>query len=325
MSDNYEARVNSMEEDVDDFDDSYFADLSNFNDGDNEGDVENDDDNFLDIYNLTPKERFIHQIKKSSHKVIKHYQELSLWQRLLVSTVGVCIFILGVLFLIFHNVLLHKVVETSNELEENRATPFVLMLLIFCVAFPPMIGFSLLSTITGLVYGVSFEGWIILSVGAVLGSVCSFALFKTILHSQAERLVHSNRRFEAFASILQGNSSYWILALLRLCPFPYSLTNGAIAAVYGLTLRNFAIAQVITTPKLLIYLFIGSRIKNIGETDSTSSKLVDLISIIVAIVILTLTAWILYSKTQKKYSELQRQHEQIHTDDSTLFDPSFDV
>ena len=117
------------------------------------------------------------------------------------------------------------------------------------------------------------------------------------------------------------------MALLRLCPFPYSLTNGAMAAVYGLPTKNFAIAQLITTPKLLIYLFVGSRIKNIGETNSTSSKIINLLSIVVTMAVLTITAWVLYLKMQKKYAELQRNNEQLNSNpnDDTVFDPSFDI
>nr|CAI6607374.1 AIF_HP1_G0030750.mRNA.1.CDS.1 [Saccharomyces cerevisiae] len=74
-----------------------------------------------------------------------------------------------------------------------------------------------------------------------------------------------NGLFEALASrcyLPMIKNSYWILALLRLCPFPYSLTNGAIAGVYGISVRNFSIANIITTPKLFIYLFMRVFFRN---------------------------------------------------------------
>jgi len=159
--------------------------------------------------------------------------------------------------------------------------------------------------------------------GSVCGSVASFTVFKNLLHSRAEKLIHANRRFEAFASILQENNSYLILALFRLCPFPYSLTNGAVAGVYGISVRNFAIANVITTPKLLVYLFIGSRIKNLAETESPGSKLFDIISIFVAVCILMMTAWILYYKTNQKYKQLQREDNQAPID--SLGEADFEI
>lgn len=321
MSGNYEARVNSAELDENQAEDSYFADLGNFSDVENG----NDDEDFLDIYNLTPKERLLHHFKKTLHGFTTRCAGLPLWQRAVLVVLAGCIGILAILMLIFHNSILHKVVEMSDDLKGKNTTWLVLILLIFLVGFPPMIGFSLLATCTGLIYGVSLQGWSILAFGAVIGSVASFCLFKTLLHSQAEKLVHSNRRFEAFAAILQENNSYWVLALIRLCPFPYSLTNGAIAAVYGISVRNFSIAQLITTPKLFVYLFIGSRIRNMGETDSTGSRFFDLVSIVITMMVFTVTAWILYAKTQRKFAEISHRERQLNPDNDPVFDPSFEV
>ncbi|QLQ81981.1 hypothetical protein HG537_0G02350 [Torulaspora globosa] len=321
MSEPYEARVNSINVEADEIDESFLADLSNFSDADDS----REDENFLDMYNLTPKERLLHAIRRSIHGLSDQFYQLALWKRILILVFASCIAILAILMVIFHNSILQKVVEMSDDLRDRRITPLVLILLIFSVGFPPMIGFSLLSTSTGLIYGVSFQGWLILSLGAVLGSIASFCVFKTLLQSQAQKLVHSNRRFEAFAAILQENNSYWVLALLRLCPFPYSLTNGAIAAVYGISVRNFSIAQAITTPKLLIYLFIGSRIRSMGEDESTGSKLFDLMSIIIAIAVFTVTAWILYAKTQRKFADILRRERQLNSTSDLVFDPSFEV
>ncbi|CCC66884.1 hypothetical protein NCAS_0A03260 [Naumovozyma castellii] len=298
--------VGSRVDGMDEFD-SYFQDIDN---GNNMAGITNGDEfdnDFLDIYNLTPRQRIILNAKKMGYNLMKRFYALHLWQRALIIFLLICQIILIILFMVFHDAVLHKLLEVSNELEKKKSTQVVLLLLLFIVGFPPLIGYSFLSTSTGLLYGVSFHGWILLAVGSVCGSVASFYTFKTILHSRAEKLIHMNRRFEAFASILQENNSYLMLALLRLCPFPYSLTNGAIAAVYGVSVRNFTIANLITTPKLLVYLFIGSRIKKMAETDSTGSRLFDLLTIVVTMVLFMMTAWILYFRTKKRYMELKNQ------------------
>lgn len=287
----------------------------------NEVDV--NDNDFLDIYNMSPRERLMYSFRKNTQKLQFFFQSLRLWQQILIVLFGIMVMIMGVLLLVFHSTILHKVVVTSNELKEKMSTHFILIVLVFFVAFPPMIGYSLLSTTTGLIYGVSFEGWITLAFGSVTGSIVSFIVFKTILHSRAEKLVHLNKRFEALASILQENNSYWILALLRLCPFPYSLTNGAIAGVYGISVRNFSIANILTTPKLFIYLFIGSRIKSLAESESTGSRVFDVVSILVTLIILSLTAWLLYFKTKKRYLELQNRDRQVSPD--RLPETSFEI
>ncbi|KZV10029.1 TVP38 [Saccharomyces cerevisiae] len=337
MSQSYEAGNANMGQGEDDEFDGYFEDfdndiMPNSNNGQRVGtnaglsfndEVNVNDDDFLDIYNMSPRERLMHNIRKNVQKLQFYFYSLRLWQQIIIVLLGIMLMIMGILLLVFHNAILHKVVVTSNDLREKMSTHFILMVLIFFVAFPPMIGYSLLSTTTGLIYGVSFEGWVTLALGSVTGSIASFVVFKTILHSRAEKLVHLNRRFEALASILQENNSYWFLALLRLCPFPYSLTNGAIAGVYGISVRNFSIANIITTPKLFIYLFIGSRVKSLAESESTGSRVFDLVSIIITLLILSLTAWLLYFKTKKRYLELQNRDRQVSTDQ--LPELSFEV
>lgn len=312
---------NETDGDFDDFD-NYFGDLNdNITFEGTENDTE--DNNFLDMYNLPPRQRLLYKIRKVINQARNQFDALKSWQKLIVYFIGVCFFILGILFLVFRHKIMDKIVDTSNDLRSKTSTQFILVLLVFIVGFPPLIGYSFLSTSTGLIYGVSFHGWLILAIGSVCGSVASFAVFKNLLHSRAEKLIHSNSRFEAFASILQENNSYLILALFRLCPFPYSLTNGAIAGIYGISLRNFAIANIITTPKLILYLFIGSRIKNLAETESPGSKLFDIISIIITITVLMLTAWILYYKTNQRHNELQNQRNQAPID--SFGEPDFEI
>lgn len=306
------------DDDIDDFNDTLFNELNDDLEMSLDG---NDDPDFLEMYHLTPRQRFSYTVKRLMYHLSNQYSELVLWQRAIVILGGLCFFTLGVIFLVFHKAILQYLVETSNDLREKSSTQFILGLLIFTVGFPPLIGFSFLSTSTGLIYGVSFHGWFILSFSSVTGCIASFYVFHNLLKSRAEKLVHANKRFEAFSSILQENNSYWILALLRLCPFPYSLTNGAIAGVYGISLKNFAIANIITTPKMFIYLFVGSRIKSLGETKSTAEKFLDVLSILFTLIVFTLTAWLLYFRTQKRYNELKnRQNQQLPPSD--MPDPS---
>lgn len=266
-----------------------------------------DELDFYDNYQLSPRQRLMTQIKKFYVNLLNQFLSLPLWQRIVLIFAGLCCGTIGLLLLVFHNKIFNWLVTVSNELHDKKSTQFILGCLIFVVGFPPLIGYSFLSTSTGLIYGVSWHGWLILSISSVCGSIASFTVFKNILKSRAEQLVHTNKRFEAFASILKENNGYWFLALLRLCPFPYSLTNGAIAGVHGITIKNFAIANLITTPKLFIYLFVGSKLKNIGETKSSSEKIFDILSIVFTGVVFTMTAWLLYFKTQQRYQLLSTQ------------------
>ncbi|AMD21047.1 HEL234Wp [Eremothecium sinecaudum] len=270
-----------------------------------------DDEDFLDEYPMTARQRFLHRLERNGKRIWKKFMELPLWKQITIVAFCSTVSTLGLVAVTFHHKILQHIIKFSNELYALWYMPLVFFLLIFVVSFPPMVGFSLLCTSVGLVYGVSLQGWVIISLGTVLGSIASFVVFKTVLHSYAERLVRLNDKFDALASILRDNNSYWIIALIKLCPVPYSLTNGAMAGIYGISVRNFSIAQVLTTPKSVMYLFIGSRIKNIGESESSFTVFFDIISIFMAVSILVGTASLLYYKTSRRYQELQRRNEYL--------------
>lgn len=298
MADRYEARISSAGGLR--TADTYFLDSN-----DNFDDL---DDDFLDIYNLSWKQRIIQQTKRSIRSIREKYDELSAGKKLLVVFLCVLEAILLFIVVVKREAIMHWLVEVSNDLKEKWYTAPLLMLLIILVSFPPVVGYTFLSLSTGLIYGLSIKGWFILAFSTVVGSVAAFTVFKKVLRSQAEKLIRMNSKLEAVSSVLQDNDSYYILALIRLCPFPYSFTNGALAGIYGISIRNFAIANVVTTPKALMYLFIGDRLKSMGEADSGAARLLNFISIVLACVFLVLTTWLLYYRFKKRYLELQSEH-----------------
>lgn len=258
-------------------------------------------------------EKLIDTVKEHVNQMYKHFKSLNTLHQTILVLLGLASGIFGILLLVFHNSILHKLVEISNTLRTKNSTQFIIFWALFIISFPPMLGYSFTSTATGLIYGVSFHGWIILASGTILGSISAFVVFQKILIERSKHLIKMNKKFEAFAMILQQNNSYWFLALFRLCPFPYSLTNGALASIYGVSVKNFAIANIITSPKLVMYLFIGSRIKHLGDDSNTgNSKLFDICSIFITVFILSLTAWVLYNKTQQKYLQLQNASEEAN-------------
>ena len=99
-------------------------------------------DNFLDMYNLTPRQRVAYSIKKSLYGAINYFR-IALWQRILIGTVGLLGLVGGILVAIFHSAILNYLVDTSNTLRERVSTQFILFLLLFLVGFPPMIGYTL--------------------------------------------------------------------------------------------------------------------------------------------------------------------------------------
>lgn len=123
---------------------------------------------------------------------------------------------------------------------------------------------------------------------------------RTILSKYVHRLIEQDTRFAALTLVLK-HDGLKLLCMIRLCPLPYSISNGAISTFETVKPFTFALATAIVTPKLMIHVFIGSRLAVIarsgGKMDAMT-KSINWLSIIVGAIIGGLTAWFIY----KRYS-----------------------
>jgi uncharacterized membrane protein YdjX (TVP38/TMEM64 family) len=259
----------------------------------------------------SPFQRAVFAVKREAERVsntaLALWNKQPLWGKALIVALGLCGVLLGILFLIYHEYLLQLIVKYSEEWEPIPWVPLVLMGLLFIISFPPVIGFSFVNTVVGAVYGITFKGWFIIAFSSITGSVAAFVLFRYALKSKAQVLIHANPKLLAFSSVLQDHNSFWLLALIRVCPFPYSLCNGALAAIPGVTVLNFFLGSFISSPKLVMYLFVGQKVKDIGKATDTLSRVVDILSIIGAIAVLTFTSWLLFTKTTERLKEIEQR------------------
>lgn len=103
------------------------------------------------------------------------------------------------------------------------------------------------------------------------------------------------------------NDGLKLLIMIRLCPLPYSLSNGALSTFHTISPLNFALATAIATPKLLIHVFIGSRLKALAGDMDTGTKVINWASIILGGVLGVATgAWV-YQRTQARARQLEAE------------------
>lgn len=200
---------------------------------------------------------------------------------------------------------------SSSEWWRNLGFPGVVLLfsLIFLVSFPPLIGYGALSLLTGMIYGCP-GGWPLLASASVIGSTCSFLVFRRYFSHFGRRIIERHDQLKIFSLVVNGdNEKNWkesllVLSLLRLCPTPYSLSNGAIACVPNLSLKVYIASYVITSPHLLIALYMGSTLAQLGdETTTKGQKVVSVIGAVIATAAFSAATFVIYFKMQKKLQE----------------------
>ncbi|KAI9794484.1 MAG: Tlg2-vesicle protein [Candelina submexicana] len=253
----------------------------------------------------TFREKMLHNAEQLQRQVVKTVKKMSLLQRVLAGIALVVALVLTILFLIFNEAIFAWLVPVAEKWKKVRGGWTILWLMTFLTAFPPVIGYSTCVTIAGFVYG--FKGWFIAATATVIGSLCSFLASRTILSRCVQRLVAEDRRFSALSLTIK-HDGLKLLVLIRLCPLPYSISNGAMSTLPTVSPLSYALATAIITPKLLIHIFIGTRLaalaKSGGKMD-TGTKLINYASIAFSAILGAATAWFIYQRTMARAQELE--------------------
>jgi uncharacterized membrane protein YdjX (TVP38/TMEM64 family) len=218
----------------------------------------------------------------------------------------------------------------SASWRELPAGWLIVFSLVFVSAFPPMIGYSTFNTIAGFVYGFPY-GWPIVAIACTLGSLAAFYASRTVLSKSIDRMVGKDPRFVALGQVLKQDGILYLTGI-RFCPLPFSLSNGFLATIPSITPMSFAISTALSTPKLLVHIFIGSRLAVLAENGDEMSfgdRMINYLSMAVSGAVGLTVGWIVYKRTMARAAELAREtsaeegysHRSYIDAEDTLMDP----
>lgn len=123
------------------------------------------------------------------------------------------------------------------------------------------------------------------------------------------RLLANDTRFAALAITLK-HDGLKLLVMIRLCPLPYSLCNGAVATFPTVHWASYALATAIVTPKLMLHIFIGAQLEKIAESGGKMdprTKALSYISIAIGAIAGVVTGWFMYRKTKERAAQLEAE------------------
>jgi len=148
--------------------------------------------------------------------------------------------------------------------------------------------------------------WAIIASATIVGSTASFIVSRYFLQDFVTKLTSRDKRFQALALTLK-HDGLKLLVMIRLCPLPYSLSNGALSTIPTVTPIQMLLSTAIATPKLFIGTFIGSRLGKLAEEDQMDlgAKILSYISIGIGLSVGLGTGYFMYTKTQKRAAELE--------------------
>lgn len=188
------------------------------------------------------------------------------------------------------------------------------LILVSCLvvaSFPPLIGYGMLISVCGFVYGFPF-GILPAAAGSITGATVVFqlsrALQKSSFFSNKLSSLSNSPKWRAI-SLAITERGIGLVVLLRLCPIPpwvYSNLGFSLLPEEQLSYWNFLLATLLSTPRLFLHVFIGSRVFNLSdpnqELDGTS-KMIDIASIVTGMTLSTALGWYVYKTTMRKIKE----------------------
>ncbi|KAK0618150.1 hypothetical protein B0T17DRAFT_537055 [Bombardia bombarda] len=250
-------------------------------------------------------ERLLATATAVSQKAWDFFWSLTPLQQGLLALAGAAVFILSVVGLVYSHRIFAALQPVAKQWRELPGGWVILWLMCFMTSFPPVIGYSTTVSIAGFVYGFP-GGWPIVASATVAGSTVAFFTSRGIFSGYVHRLVGTDKRFVALGQVLRRDGVA-VLVMIRLCPLPYSLSNGFLATVPSIRPWSFAMATALATPKLAVHVFIGSRLALLVNSDDTMSpadRAINYISIFVGIIIGIGVSLLIYRRTMARAAEL---------------------
>ncbi|KAF4574876.1 Golgi apparatus membrane protein TVP38 [Pleurotus pulmonarius] len=178
---------------------------------------------------------------------------------------------------------------------------------IVLVSFPPMIGHTTLVTLCGFAYGM--KGFYIASTASVFGSALSFTILRFLFSKRLREWSGKSDKWQALESVVRAKGLPLII-LVRVSPLPpWVYSNSLFASIEAVSLWQFVVATLFVCPKLVLHVFIGSRIAPLADGDQrghmdTQTKLINSLVIVLGISLAIGASWAVFTLVQKHIRHL---------------------
>ncbi|KAL1954909.1 hypothetical protein VTO42DRAFT_447 [Malbranchea cinnamomea] len=268
------------------------------------------------------QDQAINTTRRIYQRAVKSWGKMTFLQKILAVLAGIVSVACALGFMVLTGKIFEWLQPVAEDWEKSVPPYIILWLLTVVVSFPPLVGWSAIGTVCGYLFGV-WKGWFLFASGSVIGSTFSFIVSRTILSNYVRRLMERDKRFAALALTLKYDGLK-LLCMIRLCPLPYSICNGAVSTFPTVHPLMYGLATAIISPKFLISTFVGSRLRILSRTDeemSAGAKALNVISLIVSICVGIFTGLYIYKRTLARAKQLEAE-ERASLRRSSLTDPA---
>ena len=165
--------------------------------------------------------------------------------------------------------------------------------IMFVISFPPLAGQEVICLLCGLIYGL-WIGFAVICLGTMLGEWGNFIVFKWGCTARSKKLEEKDVTYACICKVIR-EGGFRIAFMARLSAIPGHLTTPAFAAC-GMSLWVFTITAIVTLPKQLMAVYLGTVFGQDNEGHITTSKIVEWIILGLSFLITIWAAWYIYKK-----------------------------
>ncbi|KAH9821580.1 snare associated Golgi protein-domain-containing protein [Melampsora americana] len=212
---------------------------------------------------------------------------------------------------IFHHQIIVSLKPFADDLHDlkigNIEIGWIIpILILFIISFPPLFGHEIVIIICGLVWGL-WIGFAIVSIGTFLGEVANYWTFKYACTKRAQKLESKDLNYACMCIVIR-DGGFWIAFLARLSAIPSHLITPVFATT-GMSLWIFSSATLLSMPKQLAGVYLGTLFNLESNTKSTSSKIIEYIVLIISFLVTVIAAMFIYKRMSKARPIVQARWE----------------
>ncbi|KAH7886678.1 snare associated Golgi protein-domain-containing protein [Phlebopus sp. FC_14] len=183
--------------------------------------------------------------------------------------IGIVVIVIGCLFIFYHDQIVYAVQPAANWMHSLPFGWLIPIGIFFVISFPPLFGHEILAIVCGLVWGV-WIGFGITAAGTFLGEVGNFYAFKYLLGKRAEKEERKNIQYACIAKLVR-EGGFKIALIVRYSAVPGHFTT-AIFAVCGMNIWVFMLAAILSMPKHLITVYIGTLLESTANGGASNQN-----------------------------------------------------
>ncbi|GHJ88103.1 hypothetical protein NliqN6_4505 [Naganishia liquefaciens] len=186
----------------------------------------------------------------------------------------------------------------------------LLFLMVVLASHPPLFGFAFSMSLIGYTFGF-WRGAALAVAASMTGAAVAFLSVRTFFLQWMKQFGSGKSdKWDAFSHVVKAKGTILII-MIRWCPLPWALGNGLFASIESVSFSSFMLANLLLQPRLLVPVFIGSRLVSLVNDDTEDgvpvdnvAKWINMISIILGLGISLGTGWFIYHATLQQMREL---------------------